>query len=144
MTARKSGGAIFDEGVARVDQFFHLVEGVADDGTRLEFERGAHAGEHGGVASIGLGELADSLSEAAGLARIDLDSRHSGLGQSAFEQAMIGARGLEDDARRRPRSEPFDQSPNAFDVIGEAVDFAGGVESDVEKIFGDVDADVLR
>jgi hypothetical protein len=43
---------------AGAEKFLKLISRLADDGARLQRERRAHAGEHGGVASVGLGELA--------------------------------------------------------------------------------------
>jgi hypothetical protein len=141
--AVEGGDAVFDQGVASVEEFLQLINGLADDGTRLQAERGAHSGEHGGVASIGLGKLPGCFGEATGLARIDLDHGQSGFGERSFEQAMIGAGGFKDDARELDDAQPSDQGAQALGVIGEASRFRRGGEGDIEPIFGNVDADAL-
>src|ERR1700722_16795574 len=57
---------------------------------RLEFEGGAHAGQHEGVAAVGFGEFARGLGEASGPTGIDLDEGQAGLGERPLAQAMIG------------------------------------------------------
>jgi hypothetical protein len=69
------------------------------------------------------------------MARVDLDHGQSRFGEGSFEQAMIGAGGLEDDPDDFESREPFDQGAMAFGVVGDADGLARGIGGDVEKVF---------
>lgn len=90
-----------------------------------------------------LASLPVALSEASGPTGIDLDEGQAGLGERPFEQAMIGARGFEDDSADLEPSEPFDEGAMASGIVGDAEALARGQDRDVERVFRNVDADVL-
>ncbi len=121
-------------------QFLHLVEYGAGHGAHGRLEQGAEAGEHGRIDPIGFGAPADSFGEAPRLARIDLDHRQAPAAERALEGAMIGAGGLEDDARWRMRGEPGGKRRKALGVVGETSGPAVRVKADVKMVFRDVDA----
>ena len=139
--AVEDGDAILDEGVTGVDQFRHGLHCLADGNVRLEFESRAHAGEHQGVAAVGLGEFACRLSEASGPPGIDLDPRQAGFDQRLLEEAMVSPCRLEHDARDREALEPLDEGAMAFRGVGDAEALALGVNRDVEHVFRNVEAD---
>jgi hypothetical protein len=56
---------------------------------------------------------------------------------------MVGASGLEDDANDLALLEPRQQGSKAFGVVGELACNAVGVAIDVERVFGNGDADSL-
>lgn len=86
---------------------------------------------------------ADRFGEASGLARIDLDQRQPGRGQAALEGVVIGAGGLERDARDHEAFEPGDDGGTALGVVAEPTAPAGRVKMHVESVFGDVHANRL-
>lgn len=53
--------AVLDEGVSGADQLLHGLGDFAGREAGLEFEGGAHAGQHEGVAAVGFGEFARGL-----------------------------------------------------------------------------------
>jgi hypothetical protein len=60
-----------------------------------------------------------------------------------LQHVIIGAGRLEDHALDGMAGEPGDESAMAFGVVGEAARGPIGVETDIEPIFGNVDADGL-
>jgi len=132
--------AVADQGVTCGVQFAHLVESGAEDRAHGGFEQGAETGQHGGVDLVGLGAFADCLGEAPCLAWVDLDHRQASTAKGAFEGAVIGAGGFEDDAGWRVRSQPGDEGCEASGIVGEAAGATVGVQAGVEMVFGDVDA----
>jgi hypothetical protein len=133
-----------DQSAAGAVQLLHGIEGSTDDGPHRRLEQGGEAGEQRRVDRVGFSMTADRFGEASGLAGIDLDQRQAGLGQAALEGAVIGAARLECDAGDAEAAEPGDQGSPSLGVISEPADPAGRMEMNLERVFGDVDADRLR
>ena len=126
------GDTILDEGLAGDMQLFHLVERRAHGGPDWRLEHRAETGEHGRIDPIRLGMRADSLGEASGLPRIDLDERQPGLGQAALESAVISPGWFEDDPRHRKVFEPGDEAGESFGGVRQAAGQTGGKHMDIK------------
>jgi hypothetical protein len=103
-------------------------------------EQGSKARQQGCIEPIGFGELTQGLSEAAGVAGIDLRQRQAGGRKTPLQHAVIRAGWLEDHALDSMAGEPGDEGAMAFGVIGEVARGPIGVKADIEAIFGNVDA----
>ena len=97
LLAVQGRGAVLDQGATCDEQFLEVVDGLADDRSRLELGQSTEPREHGCIDRVGLSTLADGFGEATRLERVDLDQRDAGRSEGALEGVVIGAGGLEDD-----------------------------------------------
>lgn len=120
-------------------QFLEFIEQCAAKRPCRQSQHCPHARQHGGVASVGLGQLAGRFREAARLARIDLDQWQSGLGEAALKPAMVSSGRLVDDPSD-PGADPAHQRLVALDCVVEAAALAAWEAIGVQRLFRDVDA----
>ncbi len=92
------------------------------------------------IEPIGLGELAQGLQKAAGVAGIDLRQRQASIGKAPLQLSVIGAGWLGDHALDGMAGEPGDERAIAVGVIGEVARCSIRLKADIEPIFGTVDA----
>lgn len=133
------GGSVFDKGLTSEVQVLEIIEARARHGPRRQAQQCAHAGEHCGIERVGLGKLADCLSEAFGLTGIDLDDGHPGRRELDLELAMVRPRGLVNDPRRH-RPDPPDQRFMAGRRVVKTFFFIAGKAMCIEMVFRNVDS----
>jgi hypothetical protein len=84
--------------------------------------------------------LGQGFREAAGVAGIDLRQPQAGGRKTPLQSSVISASRLEDHPLDGMAGEPDDESAMAFGVIGEVARCPVRAETDIEPIFGNVDA----
>ena len=131
--------AVLDQGLARPVQFLHSVERAVPEPGRRWLQGDAEAGENGCVDTIGLGQHAGGFREAPRLAWIDLGDRQAVRGQCGFQQAVIGARRLVDEAGDGCLADPADQLGETAGGVRHATGGAVRQAVDVQMILGDID-----
>ena len=92
------------------------------------------------VDSVGFGKNAQAFGQVADLAGIDQSQRQIGVEQCGQELALDAAGGFDDDAGGSQIAEFSGQLLDACGIVGSSPDRGVVGASDVEKIFGDVDA----
>ncbi len=136
----ESGGAVLDQRLAGHQPFLHRVQGGAEHRPGRRREQGSKASQQGGIEPIGFGELTQGFSEAAGVAGIDLRQRQAGTSKTPLQHAVRRAGRLEDHALDGMAGEPGDEGTMAFGIVGEVARCPIRAETDIEPIFGNVDA----
>jgi hypothetical protein len=136
-------GAILDQGLAGDQQLLHRVQSWTEHRPGGRLEQRPKARQQGCVEPVGFGELPERLSEAAGVAGIDLRQGQTRGRERAFQGTVVGSGGLKDHALNGVPGQPGDESAMAFGVVGEAAGRSIGAEADIETIFGNVDAGSL-
>ena len=93
-----------------------------------------------GVDGVCFGQDAQALGEVADVAGIDQSHRHVGFQQGFEQRPFESSGGLDDDACRRDRAELLQKSLDAVGIVGLSPGGLGIGASDVEELFGNIDA----
>jgi hypothetical protein len=102
-------------------------------------------GEDGGVESVGLGQEALGAGEVADAARVEEAEGDLGGMEGGREVVLIAAGGLAEDVDgARDAVEKSAESLEACGIVAEDAAWDPGVRTEVEGVFGDIDADVGR
>jgi len=112
-------------------------------GQRPDFRFGGfhEAGDHGGVDRIGLGSLAQSLSEGAHLSRIDHDNRQTRTTQARGHHRLKPASRLHRHRVNAKRRDSGNQRINAVGVPRDGKRLTSRVNMHIQSVLRDVDAD---
>ena len=137
-----AGGAILDQAETRDMQLPDFVHGFTANRRCLEFEHRAHPRQHGGIDAVGLAPVTRRLREPARASGVHLDQRVASHIQRSLHVAVIASGRLVDGADGHlADSAPQGRKPRL--VVAEPGVPAVGLTVDVERVFGNVDADAI-
>ena len=105
------------------------------------FDHLAEVGEHLGIEMVGLGPVAESTGEVAGLAGIDHDGWKTRPEQGREGQPLVVAGRFEDDAVGSSGPDPGHECVGSFGDVGEAFGHVGRTDMDIKVGLADIDAD---
>ena len=114
---------------------------LASHGPDVWLQCCCHKGQDSRIDPVCFGERSGGLCKTPCPQRVDFDQRQ--ISQSLFQRKMICAGGLISDPVKWPLVEPFNQCFVADFSVGELPSFAAGVGMNIQRHFGDVDADGL-
>lgn len=97
--------------------------------------------ENGGIEGIVFGEDAEGFGELTNLAWIDDDDREGGSGEFGGDETFVAAGSFEDNEAWSAREQLLNEDAEALRVVGEGQARGGTVLSEIEFVFGDIDAD---
>lgn len=114
---------------------------LVGQGAYLGPNGGGEGGQHQGIDAVGLGQSATGLGVIAGLAWIDYrhwqPSRRKCAGQIGFQPAGR----FHHDQRGHGLAQPLTEAGDGFFAMGNAVSVAARLPTQIEPVFGNVDAD---